>query len=275
MNHPLSLTTDFITDAGNPQPHLAAIADAGFSLIHWCHQWNTDFLYGPAEIAAIQGWLRDCHLGVNDIHGSAGHEKNWGSSLEHERLAGIELVQNRIDFARALGTDVVVMHLPDEPKDAAQVTAYWDRLRKTLDALEPFARSRQVRLAMENMPWENFPTLHKVLAMYSPEFIGLCYDTGHGNMTPNGLDNLDRAKSRLIATHLHDNDGHGDQHLPMFAGTVDWPRFAAILKASSYAKPAYTIEASINNVAEKDPAKFLKIVRESALKFHELVDGVK
>ena len=62
------------------------------------------------EIRQIERWLREFNLAVNDLHGSAGREKAWGSPREYERLAGVELVKNRIDMAARLGTDVVIMH---------------------------------------------------------------------------------------------------------------------------------------------------------------------
>ncbi len=40
----LSVTTDYITSSGDPSPWLQQAAEAGFSHIHWCHQWCTDFL---------------------------------------------------------------------------------------------------------------------------------------------------------------------------------------------------------------------------------------
>src|SRR5437867_2440189 len=109
----LSITTDFARDTGNPEPYLCEIAEAGFSHIHWCHHWNTDFMYCAAEIDQIGVWLKALHLQLLDIHASDGREKNWTSEREYERLAGVELVRNRIDMASALGADAIVMHVPD------------------------------------------------------------------------------------------------------------------------------------------------------------------
>ena len=36
--------------------------------------------------------------------------------------------------------------------------------------------------------------------------------------------------SRLIACHVHDNDGSSDQHLPVGQGTIEWEPFFAALK---------------------------------------------
>ncbi len=97
----LAVNTDFICGVNSPEPMLRAIAEAGFTHLHWCHQWCSDFLYGPAELEAIQSWLRKYNLALLDIHGSAGQEKCWFSTVEYERRAGVELVANRLEmFAR-------------------------------------------------------------------------------------------------------------------------------------------------------------------------------
>ncbi|MHB9092968.1 MAG: sugar phosphate isomerase/epimerase family protein, partial [Chloroflexota bacterium] len=41
--------------------------------------------------------------------------------------------------------------------------------------------------------------------------------------------------------HLHDNDGRVDHHLPLGAGTVDWPVVLANLRKIGY-QGSYTIE---------------------------------
>jgi len=72
----LSITTDYAADTGSPEPYLRRIADADFSHIHWCHHWDTDFLYSRWEIDQIRHWLQDFGLRLLDLHASAGREKN-------------------------------------------------------------------------------------------------------------------------------------------------------------------------------------------------------
>ena len=104
----LSITTDYAADKGCPEPYLHRIADAGISHVHWCHQWNTDFLYSRWEVSQIRKWLREYGLALLDLHGSLGPEKNWASSREYERRAGIDLVRNRLQMTAQLGGEVVV-----------------------------------------------------------------------------------------------------------------------------------------------------------------------
>jgi sugar phosphate isomerase/epimerase len=247
-----SLTTDFAKDTGNPEPYLRAIAETGFTHIHWCHHWNTDFMYSSAEIDQIGAWLRELNLGLLDIHGSDGKEKRYASTREYERLAGVELVQNRIEMAAALGADAVVMHLPGKPEKVSEGTN-WDALRRSLDALEPFARARHVRIALENGGDDSVEGIRALFAQYSPDYLALCYDCGHGNITGHGLDQLDELKDRLAVTHLHDNDGAGDQHNNPFTGTVNWQRLAVLLAASANKKPI-TLESNVHHTGMTEPA---------------------
>lgn len=228
----LSMTSDFVISTGCPEPYLRAIAEAGFTHVHWCHHWADDFLYSKCEIDQIARWLKEFGLGVCDLHASSGAEKNWMSEREYERLAGVELVANRIDMVADLGSDVTILHVPGEPAQPDQREGYWSRLRRSLEAVAPVARRRGVRIALENGDIE---TLAGIFAQYGPDLLGLCYDCGHGN-NDKCLDRTFDLKDRLISVHLHDNDGAGDQHKIPFDGTVDWPKVARLVAESSYRK---------------------------------------
>ena len=253
----LSLATDYAADTGCPEPALRGMARAGFSHVHWCHHWSTDFLYTRAETDQIARWLEEFGLTLLDLHGSSGREKSWGSAREYERLAGIELVANRMEMTRRLGGDAVVMHLPREPEDAAEHTAYWDRTRRTLDALRPTAASFDVRIALENVAPSNHATLTRALELYPPDFLGICYDSGHGNMSGDGIDWLEAHADRLIAVHLHDNDGSADQHRLPGMGTVDWPRLMRVIAGSAYGKPLSMEVSQKNSGYENEEEAFL------------------
>jgi sugar phosphate isomerase/epimerase len=270
----LSLTTDYQTGIGNPQLYLKRIAEHGFSHVHWCHQWNTDFLYGEPEIAAIEGWMREYHLGLTDVHASHGIEKNWVSSLEYERLAGLELVINRMQFASRLGSDVIILHLPKAPEDEALLPAYWDLTRRTLDALQPESRRYAVRIALENLDPGHLSTVAQVFKLYGPEYIGLCYDSGHGNLAGDGLDWLEKMGDRLIALHLHDNNGVWDEHKLPFSGSIDWERLTKALAHSTYGK-WISMELSQGRTGIEDEDEFLFRAYNAGVRLHKMVEGYR
>jgi len=256
----LSVTTDYAEDTGDPSPYLQRIAEAGFTHVHWCHHWNTDFLYSAPEVEQIRRWLADYGLQLLDLHAPVGPRKNWASPRECKRLAGVDLVRNRIEMTARLGADVAIMHIPERPG--------CEPLRKSLAELEGLARCLGVRLALEN---GSFEAIGPVLAEHSPDYLGLCYDAGHGNMIAQGLDHLEALRGRLISVHLHDNDGTADQHNLLFSGTVDWGRLARLMAASAYSK-CISMELSMRSSGITGEAAFLARAFETGVRFSRMVD---
>lgn len=260
----LSVTTDYARDTGDPSPYLRRIADAGFSHVHWCHHWNTDFLYSTWEIGQIRRWLTDYGLRLCDLHGAVGPEKDWASPREYARLSGVELVQNRMETAARLGGETIIMHVPKEPGNL--------HLERSLQEIEPFARARGVRIALENTG--NFDVIEELLARYDASYLGLCYDAGHGNVSGAGLERLAMLKDRLISVHLHDNDGSSDQHMLPFSGTVEWRRLARIIGMSAYAGPV-SLEVSMVNAGIQNERAFLKAAHEAGTQLHQMIDEAR
>jgi sugar phosphate isomerase/epimerase len=226
--------------------------------VHWCHQWCTDFLYSPWELRQIKRWLKKYSLAILDIHASAGREKYWASTREWERRAGLELVKNRLDMAARLDCDVIVIHFPRRiPGAIHRGLRRWSQLYRSLDALAPYARQRQVRLAVENSFHDDFVDLRELFTYYSPDYLGLCYDSGHGNIGGAGLEHLETVKDRLLAVHLHDNDGEADWHRLPHLGTVAWPRLTDIITCSAYRK-CLNLEVNMANSGYNNERVFLR-----------------
>lgn len=284
----LSITTDYQTSLGDPYPYLRAISEAGFTHIHWCHQWNTDFVYHPSEIKQIGQWLRELGLQLADTHGSEGKEKFWYGPNEYARLAGVELVKNRIDFTAELGGDAVVMHAYPATVDPA-LSQYndliFDQLCRSLDDLQSYALARGIKIALENLidfagvragavhaqeAGDNFDLILRVYERYGPEYIGFCYDSGHAILGRSREDRLAPLMKRLCMLHLNDNDMQGDLHLLPFAGKVDWPLAAQLIADSPYDKPI-SYEVSMGNMGIADEAAFLQEAHKRGMQFADMV----
>lgn len=275
----LAITTDYLTDHGNPEPYLRRIADAGFSALHWCHHWNTDFIYREPEIAQIDRWLLEYGLQITDVHGSDGQEKRWYATEEYARMAGVDLVSNRLEFAARLGAEVVIMHVMP-PAEPDHFQPFWDAFRRSLDSLEPLVRLYGVPIALENLydvlpdgaVRHNHDVLEQVFASYAPDFVGLCYDTGHANIGGNHIDRIDALKGRLLALHLHDNDGQADQHKPLFTDSIDWPRVAALIRTAPFRR-TILLETLQRNSGFDDELAFLRDARLRGQRFAALLDA--
>ena len=266
----LSITADYLTSQGCPEPYLRRIADAGFSHVHWAYHFNTDFIYSRYEVDRIDAWLKEYGLVLLDLHASSGVEKKYYSPREYERLAGVELVKNRIEMAARLNSGVVILHVPGEPPEETERILFGSQVRKSLDALQVYAGNMGVKIALENLNKRNFLYIQKLFSEYGPDFLGFCYDSGHGNLYDKAFTDLKSVKDRLISIHLHDNDGLSDQHKPLFSGTVDWDGLAAVIARSAYDK-CVSMELMTANAEFDSEEAFLKNAYQDGLRFTEML----
>jgi sugar phosphate isomerase/epimerase len=262
------IATDYLVDKGDIEPSLAAIAEAGYRHVHWVQHWNDDYFYTPSEIRHIRGWFSRYGLAMPNLHSSHGIEKQWGNPDEYRRQAGVELVGNRVRMTAELGGDVVVLHpfytrQPEGLLDEAATGLNLAAMRRSLDELRPLCLEGGVRLALENLPdgLQVFELVTRLLGEYPADFLGLCFDSGHGNMTPGSLDLLDQWKDRLICMHLHDNLGKADQHLLPYSGTVDWTGMMRLIGGSAY-QDHVVLEVSRHSYKDMTDAQFLSKARE-------------
>lgn len=265
----LAMATDYAGDTGNAEPALTRIAEAGFRHIQWIHHWRHDFIYTAPEIRHIEQLLKRLALSLYDIHAPAGAEKNWYSTIEYQRQAGVEIIKNRVEMSMALGGSVIVVHTP--PMSPANRGA-WGQLRKSLDELEEYCVAKSIRIAVENRSNDKFLGIRELFSEYGPDFLGLCYDSGHGNIGGMGLQHLDSVKERLISLHLHDNDGNSDQHRPVFSGTVDWGELVRIVAGSPYDE-FLTFETEMRRSGLHDETIFLEHSHRDGLKLLSMVRG--
>lgn len=251
----IAISTSILCSTGSPETYLRLIAEAGFTHLHWGHQWDTDFLYCSSEIAQCGRWLKRYGLELLDIHGSEGVEKQWFSPEEYRRQAGVELVLNRVVMLRELGgSGCVMMHLPPNraikstPEDERLLPARVDALRRSLDELLPALEKYDGRIAVENRRNDSFGVIAKIMADYPAERLGITLDTGHANIDEGrGLERMEKFKDRLLALHLNDNDAVGDLHQPPFYGTLDWERVAKLVASSAYAGRPASFELTVRH----------------------------
>ena len=240
----LAINTDIVSSKGDPELVLRLIAEAGFTHLHWCHHWASDFAYCEYEWAHYEGLFKKYGLKLLDVHGSANCEKCWWSPMEYCRKAGVLLVKNRAEMlARLQGTGSLMMHIPSlrygyTVEQRAGAEKLFDQVRKSIDELLPDLEKLNVRLAIENTGNDTFEHIGALMKAYPRNLLGITYDSGHGNADScKGLENLEREKDRLMALHLNDNSREGDPHQPPFMGNVDWEKVVSIIAASPYDRP--------------------------------------
>lgn len=135
-----------------------------------------------------------------------------------------------------------------------------DRFKQIIETAEKF----NVNIAIENQGNPEYIDL--VFQNIQSDRLFFCFDSGHENFYSPHLDLLDLYGDKLIALHLHDNNGTDDTHALPFAGTVDWNRIASELEKINYtgAIALETLNKGFEHIEK--PVEFLQIALEKAKK---------
>jgi len=115
--------------------------------------------------------------------------------------------------------------------------AFWQELL-------PRAREVGCIIAVENIFEKEPTTLRLLLEAIDDPCFRHCFDVGHWNMfTTVSLEEWFAELGQFIAeSHIHDNHGQADEHLPLGEGQIDFDRVFGLLK--QYAPDTvWTIEA--------------------------------
>jgi len=237
------------------------IKQAGFDGVYaW---WNEE---GMDDYRAQPAMIRGMGLYIENIHAETGGASDfWEDSAAG--AATFEYYLDLISECAEFEIPAFVMHvgigagaLP--PMNDLSVSR-WQRM---IDRAERLG----VNIAVENQcaPEKNERAM-EILAMFDSPRLGMCYDSGHGNTLKSegtGKEMLKRFGHRLMALHLHDNDGLGDQHRLPFDGSVDWPPLMRQIEALGY-RGSTTLEMG-GAYPELTTEEFLRAAFERAVKLH-------
>lgn len=191
--------------------------------------------HNPNQIDKLVHTLSQIPLTVNSIHAPFGSEVDFSSFNDTIHEHGVDGQIEAIEIARLLGASYVVVHASDG-QVIADRRKRLDRARGVLRELATVAEEADIKLAVENLP-DGFlccdvEEICSLIETINSPNVGVCFDTGHANIT--GC--LNRwAESLLpfaISVHVHDNDGETDQHLFPGLGSIDWRNFMRIYRES-------------------------------------------
>jgi len=186
-------------------------------------------------------------MSMIQLHAPYGDLDKWlGSSHEGDRRRGIDLVRRWLGYANRLGVGILVMHsaIGEHTAQTDSISAVKSNAEvnlKIFSELSKHAKDFGVKVAVENRLETTFGCMIADLlpiVKADPDGLGICLDTGHAIV--NGISPalaVKQARDDLIATHVHDNDGYRDQHLPPLMGNIDWVDFMDAIKGISYDRP--------------------------------------
>lgn len=311
---------------------IKCLADAGFTHTQWMQNWEGEYMYSPSEMFQARDVLAHYGIKAHSIHATEGGKrtivvngqkifrnryrftdirKDYTSLNEYMRLAGVDLLKNRIDLCSHIGASVMVLHMqlpyqlfeekPEEKKN------YYHQVFRSFDEIEEYAKAAGVRVAVENMICtpqkyqdEQFDLL---FGRYDSDFLGFAYDSGHGALMcrEDYYHFLKKYNDRLYATHLQDNKSISDELLyqedrvmadtqvllhdahwiPNVDGTLengilDWKLIAGYVAKAPLELPAdFEVCISGKDGSKEDEMRQLRDCHRQAEAFYQMVMEIK
>lgn len=218
---------------------IEAAASAGVSAIElFCSRGHFDYR-SPEDARELSSWLAGNNLKLHSIHSPTTRDfqltRESGAPLsisDPERLRrqeAVDEIKRALDLAEFIPFRYCVQHVarsrdvPDQRR--------WDAAFSSLEHLSLFARQRGVTVAIENTPGEmaTSANLKRFLEETRLASVKICFDVGHAHLEGGASTALDNVRDLVVTTHVHDNRGERDDHLPPYEGAIDWSTTLAAL----------------------------------------------
>lgn len=216
--------------------HILEIGAHGFEKVE-LFATRTHFDYhSTAAIADLQGWLAEGRVELHSVHAPIGESfanGRWGPLLtlaspdRATRRRAFDEAERALQMARRIPFAVLVVHigLPRTPQSVPGENSR-DAARRSIEELTRLAAPLGVTVAVEVIPNElSRPAslVHFVEKLPDGAGAGICLDFGHAHMGGDVVEAIETVSEHLVTTHVHDNRGRTDDHLPPFDGTIEWP----------------------------------------------------
>ena len=196
---------------------------------------------------------RDGAPGVNVVHPD-----------KSRRIGAMDEIKRAIEVAEQIPLKYIVIHLGERHDTWSPRTL--EHSMTALEHLRAFASPLGVKLNVENIVNEVTEPPHLLEILTTGHFsdIGVCFDSGHANISGSVATVLNELKGHIRSTHLHDNQGEKDEHLWPGDGTIDWTATMAELKTAPKIEAGlleihYGLEDSVEVVAEKARKAFARL----------------
>ncbi|MBN1583252.1 MAG: sugar phosphate isomerase/epimerase [Anaerolineae bacterium] len=182
-------------------------------------------------IAQVGQCVHDLNLAMPQAHALL--QADVAASDKDKRQQDIARLACHIDIAAKMGVKNVVIHPGGRQKVTTRIERdrNWSLNVTAFRYLGDLAGERGLRIGLENLV-RCFGSPYELLDLISEidhPAIGITFDTSHANVV--GLDlpaTVCEFAPYLIATHISDNDGSGDQHRTPGNAKIDW---LAVMKA--------------------------------------------
>jgi sugar phosphate isomerase/epimerase len=241
------ISTHLYHDVRLDRAHLSEVASYGFDAIELFATRSHFDYHDRAAILQLKHWLGEAGLALHGIHApitdriQAG---TWGSTTYStaasdaaRRQAAIREIETALQIAREIPLDVMVVHLGTPSSMNLSGDNSRSAAARSMDEICRLAEPLGVRVAFEVIP-NDLSTPPSIVSMLEQEgearHAGICLDFGHAFLMGDVPDAVETAAEHLITTHVHDNHGRADDHLPPYRGSIDWDRALMSMQKIGY-----------------------------------------
>lgn len=231
----------------------------------------------PQYVRDFAGLLSESGLELHSLHSpterdfAPGRESGVPISISDperiRRLDAMDEVKRALEVAERIPFRFLIQHMGHSRQSADPRKL--DAAFNSLEHLCIFAKARGVAIAIENTPDElgSPPTLQQFLRETHLHDLRLCFDIGHAHLETGVAAGFDIMRDRVVTTHIHDNHGEKDDHLPPYEGAIEWDTAVAALAGAPEPLPI-VIELKEQNAStpslEQVRAAFDKLEKEFA-----------
>lgn len=211
---------------------LKIIRENGFSMI--------EVVFSPAHldyknlVAVREAALRIQDLGMEaySFHAPFANDIDISSPDLVTREHALDEILRAVESASILGVHYFVIHPGPENADIPSREERMVRIENVVSVLNRVAvrcSEMGIKCVLENkLPHLLFGSSSDIvwiLGTLETNEVGACLDTGHAFLAGDLYSLVYKLGSHLRMLHVHDNKGHGDEHLPPGEGRIEWGSF--------------------------------------------------
>lgn len=225
--------------------------DSLIAAIHKIKQQGFDSIEIWAEQIDNKGWndlseLKKVLNGFNQITMHVPeYDLNIASPNSKIRKITLEEYIDTTKKASDIGVKLLVVHLGLQTSSTMfSRSEQWMYSKRGILEIADYARKKGIVVGIENMPpgkrtpyfGMSIDELSEIVKESKINNIGITLDIGHAHLLGKNYAKklFEEIGKYIVHTHLHDNDGTEDQHLPIGRGTIDYKFFLKSLARINY-----------------------------------------
>ena len=232
----------------------------------------------------------ELYISADDLDSTSSDQfKEWGSSFRDKgikltfhapfmdlspggvdsKIRGVSLERmiQLMDTAMILNPGIITVHPGfDHWRNDNNLNQWLNNSTLFWKEILQYTEDLNFRLTIENVFEQTPETLQKLIENIASPRFGFCFDTGHFNLfSKSPLDEwFKRLGSYLFETHIHDNNGEKDSHLPIGEGNFPFTSYFELL-SKILAQPVLTFETHSEEGVLKSIKSFKKNYQSSGV----------